>query len=245
MKNQDNCRYHGPCTACGKTQFFSIDKSHGSVFKSKCEGCSLNIRERLIAALIIANFGEGTVISLDSMIRKKLRSNTLPRVLDLVQGRHPFFKFIVHENNHAVRIDPTEYKGRPFVSTEDLTSGGLNFEDSSKDLIISRNVLPRVSDHVRMISEFHRVLSPGGTLILAPSLKWPLPKETEDVAPSNSSKPSNVRHFGADLVKMLEDAGFSVTLRRPGFLLDTARRLPIFEAIKIEHATKNTEQNYA
>lgn len=90
--------------------------------------------------------------------------------------------------------------------------------DDSYDMIICNHVLEHVSDYRKALSELHRILRPGGKLILSFPVDRKLNSVYED--PSITSESERILHFGqmdhlrvfgTDSPEMLKHAGFMVT----------------------------------
>ncbi len=98
----------------------------------------------------------------------------------------------------------------------DLTDTELG--DGSYDMIICNHVLEHVSDHTKALSEMHRILSPGGVLIIS----FPIDQDLDTVFEKDTSSASerirlfgqydHLRIFGKDSREMMERYGFSVTV---------------------------------
>ena len=69
------------------------------------------------------------------------------------------------ENAEALGVRPTLIEG---------DFGALDFPDGSFDLVISRNVTHIIREHLKVYGEWHRVLSPGGVLLIFDA-NWHLP----------------------------------------------------------------------
>lgn len=96
----------------------------------------------------------------------------------------------------------------------------LPFEDGSFDAIICNHVLEHVNDDAKALTEFRRVLSPGGWALLQVPLDSTRQSTYED--PTITSPRERRRHFGQhdhvraygrDYPKRLREAGFTLDLR--------------------------------
>ena len=72
---------------------------------------------------------------------------------------------------HA-RRNAEEFGGDPKLIEGDF--GQLPFADSTFDLVVSRNVTHIIRDHTAVYGEWHRVLKPGGVLLIFDA-NWHLP----------------------------------------------------------------------
>jgi SAM-dependent methyltransferase len=70
----------------------------------------------------------------------------------------------------------------------DLDSFPYPFKDSQFDLIVCRDVIEHLQNTVKVITEFYRIIKPGGTLVLL------YPHYTYSIAYAN---PGHVRYFSA------------------------------------------------
>lgn len=100
------------------------------------------------------------------MIRRHLRPDAV--VLDAGCGASmPFLREIAPHVRFAVGVDLEQLRkeqGGPSGCRADV--GHLPFRDRSFDLLISMSVIEHLDDPGRVFREFHRVLKPGGKLIL-------------------------------------------------------------------------------
>lgn len=98
----------------------------------------------------------------------------------------------------------------------DITAVDLPSE--SEDVVFCNHVLEHVSDYSVALSELHRIIRKGGTLIIS----FPIDPALDDVRENkDASKEERIkifgqhdhlRIFGKNSKKMLEDAGFSVEI---------------------------------
>lgn len=81
----------------------------------------------------------------------------------------------------------------------------LSFEDSKFDTVFSTQVIEHVADPFKMSAEMHRVLKPGGYLIVSAPFSWELHEEPYDF----------FRYSKYGLKTMFEKAGFEVVEIKP------------------------------
>jgi SAM-dependent methyltransferase len=106
----------------------------------------------------------------------------------------------------------------PFAELKmDVTE--LQFEDNSFDVILCYHVLEKVPDDRKAISEFFRVLKPGGWGIIQVPLEPDLPVTVEDPTVSSFEARhklygewDDVRLYGRDYYQRLEEAGFELRI---------------------------------
>ncbi len=106
-----------------------------------------------------------------------IRQHEFPgaRLLDAGCGRALEFSRELPRDSIAVGIDLEEHletsnEHSPYALRGDL--GYLPFPSDSFDLVISRSVVEHLNDPRRVFREFHRVLKPGGKVILATPNKY-------------------------------------------------------------------------
>ena len=98
----------------------------------------------------------------------------------------------------------------------DITA--LDLPSESENVIFCNHVLEHVSDHTVALSELHRVLRKGGSLVISFPVDETLDQTREDKNASEEERlkffgqNDHLRLFGKDSRKMLEDAGFEVQL---------------------------------
>jgi SAM-dependent methyltransferase len=96
----------------------------------------------------------------------------------------------------------------------DLTD--MRFHDRQLDVIICSHVLEHIPDDRKAMAEMHRVLRPGGFLLVMVPTYGKTTYENWDVTEPQDrvlhfGQDDHVRKYGKDIVLRLEDAGFSVT----------------------------------
>lgn len=103
--------------------------------------------------------------SLKTAIQISLIPGQLYRILDLGCGNKPYFPLFQDWAMEYVGID---------LSVGDIYGVGeyLPFKNESFDLVISTQMLEHVDNPDAVVSEIHRVLAPGGILILSTHGIW-------------------------------------------------------------------------
>jgi ubiquinone/menaquinone biosynthesis C-methylase UbiE len=84
----------------------------------------------------------------------------------------------------------------------------LDFADSSFDLILCHQTLHHVVDQAAVLREFHRVLAPGGALLIAESCREFILSTPVRVL---FRHPNEVQKTAGEYQRLLLDAGFSFT----------------------------------
>lgn len=152
----------GHCHPCGRPVDFAVDHSYGHERDGRpvpnwrerlvCPRCGLNNRMR--AAIHLAE----TTLAVGRGERIYLTEAGTP-LHAWFERRYPEVVASAHLGDAAPPGD-----GGDGPRNEDLT--GLTFADESFDLIVCLDVLEHVPDYRRALGECHRVLRPGGRLLL-------------------------------------------------------------------------------
>lgn len=113
----------------------------------------------------------------DSLYRECIRKHLRPgqRLLDAGCGRYLAFCKEFASNGEVVGIDleetlETDNGQNPWGVRGDV--GYLPFPDRSFDMVISRSVIEHLADPARVFQEFHRVLRPGGKVVILTPNKY-------------------------------------------------------------------------
>jgi SAM-dependent methyltransferase len=99
----------------------------------------------------------------------------------------------------------------------------IRYPEHSFDLIYCSHVLEHVSDDRKALSEFWRVLKPGGKAILMVPILGEItfedPSITDPVERERAyGQHDHVRSYGRDFAQRVAEAGFEVTLHKPSSL---------------------------
>ena len=94
----------------------------------------------------------------------------------------------------------------------------IPFEENSFDVVICNHVLEHVADDHKVMTEFHRIMKPGGWGIFQVPIDSNNPKTEEDPSVTDPKErerlygqDDHVRQYGLDYGKKLKTAGFKVT----------------------------------
>jgi SAM-dependent methyltransferase len=103
----------------------------------------------------------------------------------------------------------------PAMQQMDLTY--LELYDGSKTLVWCSHVLEHIPDDRKALSEIHRVLEPGGVLVLQVPISGELTHENPSVSSDHGRlveflQEDHVRLYGLDLKERIERAGFECEL---------------------------------
>ncbi|MFP4002364.1 MAG: methyltransferase domain-containing protein [Alphaproteobacteria bacterium] len=120
---------------------------------------------------------------------------------------------------HYTPCDLDLFRYRHIRNIRKVNCTSLPFEDESFDLVLCSHVLEHIPDDRAAMSEFHRVLAPGGRAILQVPLALDRLETDED---SQVTSPrarefrfcqwDHVRLYGRDYAARLERAGFELDL---------------------------------
>lgn len=100
-------------------------------------------------------------------------------VIDVGCGQSPYRALVEHFPRY-VGLDAPGHPDsgeRPDVLGD---AGDLPFRSASADLVLCTEVIEHVTDPVRVLFEAHRVLRPGGSLILSAPFTWHVHDEPHD-----------------------------------------------------------------
>lgn len=154
----------GYCPLCDEFVDFRIGIANGQ---------SVNLRE----AMVCGNCGTNARSRAGLLIAMQQGMTTDSRIYATEQAS-PMYAWLQSNYRNAIGSEFAEDKasrkrlsaflhalgGHGEVRFEDVTK--LSFEDGELDLVISYDVLEHVPDYRKAISEFARVLAPGGRLVL-------------------------------------------------------------------------------
>jgi SAM-dependent methyltransferase len=91
-------------------------------------------------------------------------------LLDVGCGRKPYKDTYFSGATSYVGVDYLTDRSRPDIVASALD---LPLDDESFDTVVSTELLEHVPDPLRALREMHRVLKPGGYLILSTPMYWP------------------------------------------------------------------------
>ena len=137
----------------------------------------------------------------------------------------PELSMMLWFRRHGIKVRTADLFDRRADLKLDITA--LDLADSSVDMIFCNHVLEHVSDHLKALSELHRVLRKGGRLIISFPMDEGLDEMIEDINASAEDRirlfgqHDHLRLFGRDSGKMLENAGFEVDTIEIGNMPDS------------------------
>ena len=92
------------------------------------------------------------------------------KLLDVGCGNKPYQDTYFSAATSYVGVDYASEKSRPDIIASALS---LPLDNESFDTVVSTELLEHVPDPLRALREMHRVLKPGGHLILSTPMYWP------------------------------------------------------------------------
>jgi ubiquinone/menaquinone biosynthesis C-methylase UbiE len=174
-----------------------------------------------------ATFGESTVLGAPEQIEPVLEAAAIQpgeRVIDVGCGTGFLLLGAARRSGQVVGVDVTpamlaeakrrvEEAGLTNVTLREATAEALPFADLRFDVALNRLTLHHLGNPGRVLSEIHRVLRPGGRLVLCDITAADDPEKADlHNRLERLRDPSHVQHFaGAAIAKMVEGAGFRVT----------------------------------
>ena len=145
------------------------------------------------------------------------------------QMKHRNILHFAPEKHLQIRIneqEPHEYvKGDLYPTNSDIRkidATAIPFGDDTFDLLIANHILEHIPDYSKALSEFFRVMKPGGIAILQTPYSRLLRNNFEDEGINTDElrlffhgQEDHVRTFGErHFMKSLENAGFSLQVKR-------------------------------
>ncbi|PIT90277.1 MAG: hypothetical protein COU22_03070 [Candidatus Komeilibacteria bacterium CG10_big_fil_rev_8_21_14_0_10_41_13] len=119
----------------------------------------------------------------------------LETVVDLGAGEAPYQKFFKAEK--YICIDVENRKGTADVIIADVNQG-IPIGDNQADVVLCIEVLEHLREPAFVIQEIHRILKPGGRLVLSTPMVWQVHEPPNDF----------FRYTEFGLKHLLEKAGF-------------------------------------
>ena len=165
---------------------------------STCPGCLLLDRHRTLVAVLAS-----CTPFFDSATR----------VVEVA----PMRRFEAFMGTHD-RLDYTSFD----LERHAMERGGITamrFEDDSVDWFLCFHVLEHIPDEAAAMSEIHRVLRPGGTLVIQVPVDESLATTLEYGAPDPRDV-GHVRRYGRDFPSIVASYGLDVTACEPATIFD-------------------------
>lgn len=217
----------GECNVCGKEVEFEVLRPEGGAPINwretvSCPSCGLIARWRasvhMFETLLDPAIGDRVYVT-----------EELTALFKVLRDRHPgaVGSEFCEEAEAGAQFEVGPYTARH----EDLTE--LSFDDGSFDHVLTFDVLEHIPDYRAALSECHRVLAPGGQILI--SVPFCFAEHTEVRArlsggriehlvepiyhgnPTQNNEILCYYHFGMDLLDELEKVGFG-ECRAVGFV---------------------------
>lgn len=177
-----------------------------------------------------------------SLERHRLAWLYLRERTDLQKGSHRRVLHIAPEPALRARLEAVpgvDYltadlePGRAMVRM-DITD--IRYPSGSFDLIYCSHVLEHVADDRLAMRELHRVVAPGGAVVIAVPITVGATVEDPAIEDREERRRlfgqwDHVRRYGPDVVERLEEAGFGVEVVDAGDLADAGERLRLGLAV--------------
>lgn len=190
------------CNVCGWTGANYYPNCGPGYFEptSTCPGCLLLDRHRTLVAVLAS-----CTAFFDSA----------SRIVEVAPMRR-FEAFLRTQDG----LDYTSFDlERHAMERGDITA--MRFQDDSVDWFLCFHVLEHIPDEAAAMSEIHRVLRPGGTLVIQVPVDESLATTLEYGAP-DPREVGHVRRYGRDFPSVIADYGFDVTAYLPEAIFDAA-----------------------
>lgn len=174
-----------------------------------------------------ATFAESGVLGAPEQIEPVLEAAAIhpeDRVVDVGCGTGFLLLGAARRASQVVGVDVTpamlaeakrrvDEAGLTNVTLREATAEALPFADLRFDVALTRLTLHHLGDPGRVLSEIHRVLRPGGRLVLCDITAADDPAKADlHNRLERLRDPSHVQHYPAgEITKMMEEAGFRVT----------------------------------
>lgn len=192
-----------------------------------CVWCGGKLRNRRIAATLLDLYPPGDpsrkARSIVDWVREPAIQSLYIAEINLIEGLHSYIKALPHHYYSEYQAEIED----PAVRREDLTR--LSYPSDTFDLVLTSETLEHVPDLNAALREILRVLKPGGRHIFTIPQD---PAAARTFGRASLSEDGSIEHhatplyhpagdrgylvfteFGADLVELLERAGFETEIR--------------------------------
>lgn len=186
-----------------------------------CPCCSFDCRKFLSFGLVTRPDAKCPICG--SLERHRLVSLYLKQKTDLFDGRPKKLLHVAPETQLSILFDGESYidylsadlEPRKAMTRMDITN--IQYPDGTFDVILCSHVLEHIPDDRKALSEFFRVLKPGGWAILQVPIAADVTFEDPSVTDPQEREQlfgqhDHVRNYGPDYSDRLAEAGFSVTV---------------------------------
>jgi ubiquinone/menaquinone biosynthesis C-methylase UbiE len=156
---------------------------------------TLGVSERLRSFVAEMPYERRSI--LDFLMRAASELPLGARVADVGAGDAPYRELFEHVDYVTVDWEQSPHEGARVVDVV-ASADAIPVSDESFDAVLLTQVLEHVPDPVRVLTELHRVLRPGGSMFLTAPLVWELHEMPFDY----------FRYTAPGLESLLERAGF-------------------------------------
>ncbi len=232
--------YDGWCPICGWVGRFTLEgPAERAPRDFRCSGCRATVVFQDEAAAILDEFEQGRMLTLDALITEPDFAEL--GVLHIGRTGPVRNRLKLLRDYQETVFDPEVPLGQTMAEQPQLSNQDhqrLTFEDGRFDLAVSSHVLEHVPDWRAALGEAFRVLRAGGRYIFSIPGRRLAPVSTERAAVVNGEivhrhearyhnspegDPALVfTDFGRDLVGVMQEIGFVVSLRRPHRVIQAA-----------------------
>ncbi len=194
-RNSRGYKYPRECPICGyQGRFLSLER--GQRLDARCPGCGSRERHRLQHLFL----SEGGVWKLAG--QRILHFAPERFMLKLMRGNKLYVSADLRQPDAGMHMDAT----------------AIPFPDASFDVLIAHHLLEHIPDDAKALSEFARVLRPGGLALLAVPQNHAAAETDEDLSLTDPVQKfwrftanDHCRLYGRDFAGRVASAGFSVT----------------------------------
>jgi len=134
---------------------------------------------------------------IENTLANKLDASVGLRALDFGCGNMPYRPLFEHAGIEYVGADRSDNE---MATTRVDSSGSVDSPDGAYDVVLSTQVLEHVPSPLEYLDECHRLLKPGGRLILSTHGYWPYHPDPTDFW----------RWTGEGLKKLIGDSGLTI-----------------------------------
>jgi len=131
----------------------------------------------------------------------------------------------------------------PEAADEQIDITDIPYPDGSFDLILLSHVLEHVPDDAAALSELHRVLRPGGRVLMQHPIDYERAETYEDF--SIESPEERLRHFGQEDHVRIYGRDFPLRVKYAGFEVEMVRYgLELSSTLRARYAILDPEDSF-
>jgi SAM-dependent methyltransferase len=210
--------YNGACCLCGLAQYFRR-AAYAIRDTYRCSQCDASLHEREQARALLDCFSALQAKALADLVRAPgFRDSRIYEPAD----SGPFGKLLGALPYYQRSRYPLPQASLAAGLALEAEDPPLAYADASFDIVLTSNLLEKVKQPSRALAEIARVLRPGGLHVLTIPCQDALRDDLDDGAragqpgPGSQSAPGMApfRGCGADIVELVQRAGFVTSVRR-------------------------------